>query len=292
MARLSHNARVASVLWLEDDSGIISLGEDGMISRWSRTSFNHWTWAKMVDIGVKPNYQEIDSGMRLAYYKDKVAVSLPSVGVKVWFWSKGAGSWQAQRPILRPNVTALTFIEDGSTLLGGTVDGVLWACEVPNGIIRACAFLKTKIYSIDVNPSKTNALITCHGVSRLIGLQAEQRGKLEQSYTNKDTESNPHQLRSFGACFIARGQGVLFGDIKGCALIWDTKKGSLVYGLDHGLKAEERGEAPNGGCIVTGTNSGLLSWWSQPAYANSGQTAVVVISCSPTLTHPASCRLQ
>lgn len=45
----------------------------------------------MVDIGVKPNYQEIDSGMRLAYYKDKVAVSLPSVGVKVWFWSKGAG---------------------------------------------------------------------------------------------------------------------------------------------------------------------------------------------------------
>lgn len=37
MARLSHNARVASVLWLEDDSGIISLGEDGMISRWSRT---------------------------------------------------------------------------------------------------------------------------------------------------------------------------------------------------------------------------------------------------------------
>ncbi|KAJ4463345.1 hypothetical protein C8J55DRAFT_532102 [Lentinula edodes] len=289
MARLSHNARVASVLWLEDDSGIISLGEDGMISRWSRTSFNHWTWAKMVDIGVQPNYQEIDSGMRLAYYKDKVAVSLPSVGVKVWFWSKGAGSWQAQRPILRPNVTALTFIEDGSTLLGGTVDGVLWACEVPNGIIRACAFLKTKISSIDVNPSKTNALITCHGVSRLIGLQAEQRGRLEQSYTNKDTESNPHQLRSFGACFIARGQGVLFGDIKGCALIWDTKKGSLVYGLDHGLRTEERGEgevvtaavsleAPNGGCIVTGTNSGLLSWWSQPAYANSDSNKKAKVS--------------
>ncbi|KAJ3907199.1 hypothetical protein F5879DRAFT_796217 [Lentinula edodes] len=292
MARLSHNARVASVLWLEDDSGIISLGEDGMISRWSRTSFNHWTWAKMVDIGVKPNYQEIDSGMRLAYYKDKVAVSLPSVGVKVWFWSKG--SWQAQRPILRPNVTALTFIEDGSTLLGGTVDGVLWACEVPNGIIRACAFLKTKMYWVkalfDTSRFLKDEMIACHGVSRLIGLQAEQRGKLEQSYTNKDTESNPHQLRSFGACFIARGQGVLFGDIKGCALIWDTRKGSLVYGLDHGLR-EEREEGM-GRCIVTGTNSGLLSWWSQPAYANSGQTAVVAVSCLPTLTHPASRRLQ
>ncbi|KAJ3998659.1 hypothetical protein F5050DRAFT_1180509 [Lentinula boryana] len=184
MARLSHNARVASVLWLDDDSGIISLGEDGMISRWNRTSFNHWTWAKMVDI-------------------DRVAVSLPTVGVKLWVWSKGAGSWQAQQPILRPNVTALTFIEGGSTLLGGTVDGVLWACEVPNGIIRACAFLKTKIFSIDVNSAKTHALIACHGVSRLIGLQAEKRGKLEQSYANKDTESSPHQLHTF-ACFTAR----------------------------------------------------------------------------------------
>ncbi|KAJ3785347.1 hypothetical protein GGU10DRAFT_269425 [Lentinula aff. detonsa] len=297
MARLSHNARVASVLWLDDDSGIISLGEDGMISRWNRTSFNHWTWAKMVDIGIRPNYQEIDSGMCLAYFKDRVAVSLPTVGVKLWVWSKG--SWQAQQPILRPNVTALTFIEGGSTLLGGTVDGVLWACEVPNGIIRACAFLKTKIFSIDVNSAKTHALIgehlACHGVSRLIGLQAEKRGKLEQSYANKDTESSPHQLHTF-ACFTARGQGVLFGDIKGCALIWDTKKGTLVYGLDHILGEEDHGqgmmadsfpdEAVTAAAVLTGTSTGLLSWWSQPAYANSGQSSPTAVNIfSPTLTH-------
>ncbi|KAJ3738814.1 hypothetical protein DFH05DRAFT_738011 [Lentinula detonsa] len=268
----------------------------------------------MVDIGIRPNYQEIDSGMCLAYFKDRVAVSLPTMGVKLWVWSQGAGSWQAQQPILRPNVTALTFIEGGSTLLGGTVDGVLWACEIPNGIIRACAFLKTKIFSIDVNSAKTHALIACHGVSRLIGLQAEKRGKLEQSYANKDTESSPHQLHTF-ACFTARGQGVLFGDIKGCALIWDTKKGTLVYGLDHVLGGEEHGQgmmadslpdeavtaaavryasvygyvpfgdvflqsldAPNGGCIVTGTSTGLLSWWSQPAYANSDSNKKTKVS--------------
>ncbi|KAJ3829754.1 hypothetical protein F5878DRAFT_527049, partial [Lentinula raphanica] len=264
------------------DSGIITLGEDGMINRWSLISYNSWAWSKIVDIGITPNYAELDSGMRLAYHKDRVAVSLPTVGVKIWFWSKG--SWQAQRPILRPNVTALAFIEDGTTLLGGTVDGVLWACEIPNGLIRACAFLKTKMYHcvqclISLTNERSSA---CHGASRLICLQAEKRGRLEQSYMNKDTESSPQRQHNFGACFTARGQGVLFGDIKGCALIWDTKKGSLVYGLDHVPGDEDSGQgmqsqaqyqsldAPNGGCIVTGTSTGLLSWWSQPAYANSG----------------------
>ena len=37
MARLSHNARVTNVLWLENDAGVVSLGEDGMVSKWART---------------------------------------------------------------------------------------------------------------------------------------------------------------------------------------------------------------------------------------------------------------
>lgn len=49
------------------------------------------------------------------------------------------GSWQLQRPIQRPNVTALTFIEDGTALLGGTADGVLlvvvWIVSWPALII-------------------------------------------------------------------------------------------------------------------------------------------------------------
>ncbi|KIK54493.1 hypothetical protein GYMLUDRAFT_206476 [Collybiopsis luxurians FD-317 M1] len=275
MARLSHNAKVTSVLWLEDDGGVVSLGEDGMISKWARTSYNHWQWAKVVDIGIAPSYVGGQSGMRLAYHKDKIAVSLPAEGIKIWFWVKG--SWQAQRSILRSNTTALMFIDDGSTLLGGTVDGVLWSCEVPNGTLRAWSFLKTRILSIDINPARTHVLISCPGVCRLVGLRDDRKGKLEQSFSNKETEAQPQRI--FGALFTARGQGVLFGDVKGCALIWDTKKGTLVYGLDHGLEDRDRGEdeevtaaasldVPNGGCIVTGTKAGLLSWWSQPAYTN------------------------
>ncbi len=35
------------------------------------------------------------------------------------------GTWQAQRSIVRPNVTAIKFVDDGAALLGGTRDGVL-----------------------------------------------------------------------------------------------------------------------------------------------------------------------
>ncbi|KAF5379907.1 hypothetical protein D9757_007225 [Collybiopsis confluens] len=278
MARLSHNARIANVLWLDNDAGVVSLGEDGIVSKWARTGWNMWEWTKLVEIGDKglaSNSQ--GSGMRLAYHRDRIAVSLPAEGIKIWFWVKG--TWQAQRSILRSNTTALTFIDDGSTLLGGTIDGVLWSCEVPNGTLRAWSFLKTKILSIDINTARTHALITCPGVCRLVGLRDDRKGKLEQSFSNKETES---QQRSFGALFTAQGQGVLFGDIKGCTLIWDTKKGAPVYGLDHGEGDWDRGEdeevtaaasleASDGGCIVTGTKTGLLSWWSQPAYTNSGR---------------------
>ncbi|KAJ7700243.1 hypothetical protein B0H14DRAFT_3034293, partial [Mycena olivaceomarginata] len=56
-------------------------------------------------------------------------------------WSKG--SWRAQRSITRTNVTALKFIDDGDALLGGTRDGVLWHCAVPNGTMKVYAFLKS-----------------------------------------------------------------------------------------------------------------------------------------------------
>lgn len=35
------------------------------------------------------------------------------------------GTWQAQRSILRQNVTTIKFVEEGAALLGGTRDGVL-----------------------------------------------------------------------------------------------------------------------------------------------------------------------
>lgn len=55
------------------------------------------------------------------------------------------GTWQPQRSILRQNVTCIKFVEDGEALIGGTSDGVLWYCQVPNGTLRAYAFLKSKV---------------------------------------------------------------------------------------------------------------------------------------------------
>lgn len=77
----------------------------------------------------------------MAYTKDRIAVAYPRIGVKVWMLNKGTcvtpvilsnklslpgiGTWQSQRSILRQNVTAIKFVEDGDALLGGTKDGVL-----------------------------------------------------------------------------------------------------------------------------------------------------------------------
>lgn len=36
IAKLMHNCPVVSVLWMDDDSGIISLGKDGLVSKWTR----------------------------------------------------------------------------------------------------------------------------------------------------------------------------------------------------------------------------------------------------------------
>lgn len=41
-------------------------------------------------------------------------------------------------------------------------------------------------------------------------------------------------------------------------------------------------EAPNGGCIVTGTKSGLLSWWSQPAHSNPGMSFLLWYDFMPS----------
>lgn len=37
IARLSHNSPIIAVDWMEGDIGVISLGQDGLISKWSRS---------------------------------------------------------------------------------------------------------------------------------------------------------------------------------------------------------------------------------------------------------------
>ncbi|KAK0474935.1 hypothetical protein IW261DRAFT_1497893 [Armillaria novae-zelandiae] len=272
LAQLSHGAPVVSVVWIEGSSGIITLQEDGVVSKWIRTGSNQWHWTKIVNAG-KDNGAE-EGLMCLAYGRDRVAVSLPHSGVKIWIWNKG--TWQFQRSILRQNVTAIKFVHDGTALLGGTKDGVLWHSEVPNGTLRVYALMKDKIVDIDLNASGTCALVTqTGGMARLVDLQADRRGQVTAVYGNAETETRPSG--NPGAAFVANGQGVLHGSSGGCVLVWDTKKGSLVYGLEHEeddiiqAVAGFDGSSAKDGCIITGTKQGHLYWWSQPSQPESNK---------------------
>lgn len=50
---------------------------------------NHWQWVKVLDAG-KNDGQAVDEEVCLAYTRDRIAVSFPRTGVKIWVWSKGA----------------------------------------------------------------------------------------------------------------------------------------------------------------------------------------------------------
>ncbi|KAG9318110.1 hypothetical protein JVU11DRAFT_177 [Chiua virens] len=259
-ARLAQNAGIVAVAWMSDDMGVVTLGRDGVISKWTRTNQNHWQWAKLLDAGK-------EDSICFAYRRDRIAVAFPRMGVKVWIWIKG--TWQPQRSILRQNVTSIQFVEDGEALIGGTSDGVLWYCQVPNGTLRAYAFLKAKVHHLDVNGPGTHALVSqAGGRAHLVGIQqTDHKGKIEQVYsTNGDIPGDLRQ--NVGAVFASNCKTVLFGSTEGNLLVWDKAKGDVVCGLDHGESEQVQSVAcydrGSQACIVTGTKSGLLSWWKPP----------------------------
>lgn len=48
---------------------------------------NQWQWAKVLDVGTERLLD--DDNVCLAYMRDRIAVSFPRAGVKVWMWLKG-----------------------------------------------------------------------------------------------------------------------------------------------------------------------------------------------------------
>lgn len=87
--------------------------------------------------------------------------------------------------------------------------------------------------SLDLNPAGTHVLVSqIGGSARLLNIrQADKKGSVELSYSCKETEAHPDG--GFGAVFATQGQAVLFGSVEGCVLVWDRKKGAIVYGLAH-----------------------------------------------------------
>ncbi|EGN96272.1 hypothetical protein SERLA73DRAFT_185932 [Serpula lacrymans var. lacrymans S7.3] len=246
------------------DAGVISLAEDGTISTWTQNNQDHWQWTKILEAGSEET-------ACFAYTQDRIAVAVPRFGVKVWLWIKG--TWQPQRSILRQNVTSIKFVEDGEALLGGTSDGVLWYCQVPNGTLRAYTFLKSKVHSIDVISAGSQALVSqIGGRSHLVGItQDDHKGKIEQVYAIKEGDLPLRSCHDFGAIFASRGRTVLFGSMDGYVLIWDKSKGEIIRGLDHGedeivqaIASYDRSSHIDDCYLVTGTKRGLLTWWRPP----------------------------
>ncbi|TFY76390.1 hypothetical protein EWM64_g7622 [Hericium alpestre] len=277
IARLSHVAPVVSAAWLEDDEGILSLSENGSLGKWTRTPQmpgDQWQWTKIAEPSNAERKPE-DVPTAMAYIRDRIAVAFPRVGVKVWMLNKG--TWQPQRSILRQNVTAIHFVEDGDALLGGTKDGVLWYCQIPNGTLRAYTFFKSTVYHIDVNHSGSHALVAqTGGRTHIVGIrQDDNKGKIEQVYALKDSDSHPNATYDFGALFTSKDSLIMFGTVDGCVLLWDKDKAVISCGLDlgEGAVAQAVGSftsrsSSSENCLVTGSKDGKLTWWPQPSISD------------------------
>jgi hypothetical protein len=88
--------------------------------------------------------------------------------------------------------------------------------------------------SIHLHPNGTQLLIGQKGgTAYLISHQSnENKGTLEKKYCPKTDEESEGTL---GAIFATGGQAVVSGISNGCVLVWDRKKGNMVYGLKHGI---------------------------------------------------------
>ncbi|KAJ7684500.1 WD40-repeat-containing domain protein [Mycena polygramma] len=278
VACLSHNSQVVGLAWLDNEAAVLSLGEDGVLGKWTRIGpQNHWQWGRVLNVGSEK--RALEDTVCLACARDRIAVAFPQSGVKVWIWCKG--SWLAQRSIMRTNVTALKFIDDGDALLGGTREGVVWHCAVPNGMMQVYAFLQSSITSISINPTGMQALIAQAGGSAcIVSLGAQDEKRVGQSYLETDLRDGTP-----GAIFTTQGTTVVFGTADGSLLVWDAQTGTILYGMDHPDQDGEMAcfvyisswDGPQG-YVVAGTRQGRLLWWPEP------QGTFVTRSCSPSLT--------
>ncbi|KAF8164009.1 WD40-repeat-containing domain protein, partial [Pholiota molesta] len=269
---------------LEGAPAVMTMCMDGSLSTWTRGMGNEWKFARLLMVA---DARVADIPFCMAYAKDRIAVSMPSA-VKVWLLISGE-HLATQREIVRSGVTALKFVQDGNALIGGCRDGVLWYCEVPNGTLRMHAFLSQKpIISIDIHPTGTYLLVAQEGgKAHLVTMRPnENKGNIERTYTSEKIQSMSQ--KAFPAVFATKGQAVLYGTVNGCALVWDRKKGTIVYGLKH-PEGENLlifdGRPGVEGWMITGTKQGRLFWWPVPVAAapshsaSGGGTRTSVFGC-------------
>lgn len=152
VARLAHASPVVEVAWGSEDAASVgdalaALCEGGAVFRWTRP-LTGGSWA-CERVSEAPTGAQ-DQPTALAHAHGRVAAAFAKYGVRIWV--RGERGWTAQRSVLRQNVSSVKFVEEGSALLGGTKDGVLWYSQV-QGLMRACAFFKSEVYVVFRRPS-------------------------------------------------------------------------------------------------------------------------------------------
>ncbi|TFL01052.1 hypothetical protein BDV98DRAFT_568388 [Pterulicium gracile] len=265
---------VLHVDWMDDDVGVVVFDSAGIVSQWSRKGPKDWGWRKLID--ASENMQGETGGaesVSFAYKGEKVAIAFPSSGVNLWIWTRGM--WARQRSIPKQHVTALRFVDDGNGLLGGTKDGALWHCPVPNGNLRALAFFPSmsRITKLDVAVSKKHALLTIEpGPSALVDLDKDSSTdsalSLETSYSGPSSGTKVSHGGPAMGFVSADGHAVVSGLLGKNALVW--VRGDVAAILDHGgdtvlavcCHASGNIRVTGDRYMVTGTEEGRLSWWA------------------------------
>ncbi|KAJ7184412.1 WD40-repeat-containing domain protein [Mycena filopes] len=285
IARLGNNSQIIGIAWVDDDAAVMALGEDGVLGKWMCIGQERkWQWARVINVGleIQNRASGSDDAVCLACARDRIAVAFPRSGVKVWIWCKG--SWLAQRSIMRSNVTVLKFIDGGDALLGGTREGVVWHCAVPNGTMKVYAFLQSRITSISTYPAYAQALIgQAGGTACLLKLGAQDDKRVERVFGASELVGHSQvgsTNASDDAVYAAEGKMVVFGVAEGCLLVWDVGGGSgkgtgtVVWGLEwdghdgdwangDAIQAVAGWDDPQEGCLVAGTRQGRLIWWPE-----------------------------
>ncbi|EIW85520.1 hypothetical protein CONPUDRAFT_142052, partial [Coniophora puteana RWD-64-598 SS2] len=262
-ARLALNAPVVAAAWMMDGKSLLTLARDGVVSQWTRDPLGQWQWTKLLDAGK-------EEAACLAHRRDRLAIGFPRLGVKLWIRNK-AGNWLPQRSILRQNVTAIQFLDDGEALLGGTGDGVLGLPAASMQMVQRSAERDIESLRLpqveDTKALDTSNRQTDSGRASLVNISITDKGKVVQVYQPQAESA----ASAFGASFGATGQMVLFGATDRQVLVWDADKGGVVCGLDcqtdekvQSAVCFNRATAADTPYIVAGTKEGQLTWWDLP----------------------------
>ncbi|KAL1742779.1 WD40-repeat-containing domain protein [Schizophyllum fasciatum] len=261
VSKLGHPRRIQGMGFLDQLASIYALHDNIGILWEKRNAQKRWKRNPMdgADFGPQPVH---------AVALGRVAVANKAGSVKLYAFKKANGAWPEPQTLFnQPKVTAMKFAGNGQVLFGGTSDGLLWQSGTSSGTMRALHAFEQTITSIDVDEEGTRALVgLASGDAVLFSVAA---GGVERVYA-----SGARGAAAFGALFAAGGKAVVHGTAQGCALVWDTAKAQVVYGMNNseGASLAYEGEDGKPGFIITGSKGGQLVWWAQPSSSSKRRT--------------------